>query len=307
MKYRTDLALECKEMYEAENNGVNSQVNVGAEIDKKVIPGTEIHEEKYDDDIKVSRIEIVDERGEAIFQKPRGNYITLEIDGIIDGKEGIKERASRALAKELARLIKFHYHLKVLVVGLGNDKVTPDALGPYTVSKVKITRHLFIIYEEDGDYEMGNVSGFIPGVTGSTGMETADLIKQAVDMVNPEVVVVVDSLAARNISRVNTTIQINDTGINPGSGMGNVRRELNEETLGKRVIAIGVPTVIDAGTLVIDALSGFKHKDGEIDDYLSKNRQELVVTSTDIDMVIKDFSDIIANGINITLHPGIYS
>ena len=295
MRYRTDLALECKEMYDEE------QGNPG-EID-----GVIFKKEEVDKDITVTRIEITNERGERALEKRIGNYITLEIAGIVDGKEGIKERASKALSVELKKLIKFHYHLKVLVVGLGNDKVTPDALGPYTVSKVKVTRHFFIMYEADGDAEMSCVSGFIPGVTGSTGMETADLIKKSVDLTKPEVVIVVDSLAAKNIDRVNTTIQINDTGIAPGGGMGNVRRELCEKTLGCRVIAVGVPTVIDATTLVIDALDGFSYESKQIDDYLDKNQFELVVTSTDIDLVIKDFSDIIANGINITLHPGIYS
>ena len=141
---------------------------------------------------------------------------------------------------------------------------------------------------------------------GTTGIETADLIKKAVEVVDPEVVIIVDSLAARDISRVNTTVQINDTGINPGSGMGNSRREISEATVGKRVISIGVPTVIDANTLVLDALSGFNEAEDKIEDYIAQNPQELVVTSTDIDLVIKDFSDIIANGVNITLHPGIY-
>lgn len=194
----------------------------------------------------------------------------------------------------------------MLVIGLGNDKVTPDALGPYSVSKMKITRHLFLMYDCDGDPEMANVSGLIPGVMGTTGIETAELIKQAVSIVEPEVVLIVDSLAARDIKRVNTTIQINDTGINPGSGMGNNRKEISEETIGRKVISVGVPTVIDANTLVIDALSGFKEAEDKIEAYIAQNPQELVVTSTDIDLVIKDFSDIISNSVNITLHPGIY-
>ncbi|MBQ2747826.1 MAG: GPR endopeptidase, partial [Firmicutes bacterium] len=141
----------------------------------------------------------------------------------------------------------------------------------------------------------------------TTGIETAELIKRAAEIVKPDVVIVIDSLAARDIKRINTTIQINDTGISPGSGMGNVRKMLDKETLGCKVIAIGVPTVIDAGTLVIDALSKFENDEDAIDSYLNENGFEMVVTSTDIDTVIKDFSDIIANGINIMLHPGIYS
>jgi spore protease len=184
-----------------------------------------------------------------------------------------------------------------LVVGLGNEKVTPDSLGPHTIDKVKITSHLFKIYDADGDFEMGNVSGFNPSVTGVTGMETADLIEKVVKMVNPEAVIVVDSLAARNMERMSTTIQISDTGIEPGAGMGNRRKAINKETLGCNVIAIGVPTVIDARTIILDA-SGTINEEANYD---------MIVTSTDIDELIKDFSDIISKAINITLHPGIYS
>ena len=234
MNYRTDLALECKQLYDEERGSTD-------EID-----GVIMAKIRYDEDILATRIEITDKGGEAALKKPKGNYITLEVDGVIDEKDGIKERASAALAAELRNLIKFHYSLKVLVVGLGNDKVTPDALGPYTASKVKITRHMFLMFEADGDDEMSCVSGFIPGVTGSTGMETAELVKKAVSIANPEVVIVIDSLAARDINRISTTIQINDTGISPGGGMGNKRADLSKKTLGKRVtppLAVSTPSL----------------------------------------------------------------
>ncbi|MFV0517756.1 MAG: GPR endopeptidase [Aminipila sp.] len=299
MKYRTDLAIENVEMYDEEQEQAGGKTG---DID-----GIEMEKIEYDEDIKVTRIKVKDLKGEAILQKPIGNYVTLEVDGLIDGKIGLKERAAKALGEELKNLINFHYYLKVLVVGLGNDKVTPDALGPYTVSKVRVTRHWFIIYEADGDEEQSCVSGFIPGVMGSTGMETAELIKQAADIVKPEIILVVDSLAARNIGRISTTIQINDTGISPGAGMGNHRTMLNEKTLGCRVVAVGVPTVIDSSTLIMDALEGYIKNPVEVENYIEQNGQDMIVTSTDIDQVIKDFSDIIADGINITLHPGIYS
>lgn len=213
MKYRTDLAIENVEMYNEEQGKTGD------------IDGIEMQKIEYDEDIRVTRIEIKDLKGEAILQKPIGNYITLEVDNLIDGKDGLKEKVSKALGEELKNLINFHYHLKVLVIGLGNDKVTPDALGPYTVSKVRVTRHWFMIYEADGDEEQACVSGFIPGVMGSTGMETADLIAKAADIVEPEIILVVDSLAARNMARISTTIQINDTGISPGAGMGNQDRK----------------------------------------------------------------------------------
>lgn len=295
MKYRTDLAIENVEMYNEEQGKTGD------------IDGIEMQKIEYDEDIRVTRIEIKDLKGEAILQKPIGNYITLEVDNLIDGKDGLKEKVSKALGEELKNLINFHYHLKVLVIGLGNDKVTPDALGPYTVSKVRVTRHWFMIYEADGDEEQACVSGFIPGVMGSTGMETAELIAKAADIVEPEIILVVDSLAARNMARISTTIQINDTGISPGAGMGNHRTMLNKKTLGCRVVSIGVPTVIDSSTLIMDALEGYIKNPVEVENYIEQNGQDMIVTSTDIDQVIKDFSDIIANGINITLHPGIYS
>ncbi|MDD4377261.1 MAG: GPR endopeptidase [Eubacteriales bacterium] len=299
MEYRTDLAIENKELYEEARKKAGE--NAGE------IKGVIMEKEDFDEDIKVTRIEVVSEEGANTLGKPIGNYITLEINGIVEEVENIKGRAAQALAAELKKMINFHYYLKVLVVGLGNEKVTPDSLGPHSASKVKITRHLFKIYDCDGDEEMGNVAGITPGVTGTTGIETAELIQKTVEMTTPQVVIVIDALAAKNIDRVSTTIQICDTGISPGAGMGNNRKVLNEETLGAKVIAIGVPTVIDSRTLIIDALSDTKLDDDMIKKYLNDKKLDMIVTSTDIDIIIKEFSDIIANGINITLHPGIYS
>jgi len=251
LKYRTDLAIESVEMYD-EERGKSGDID-----------GVEMEKIQYDEDIKSTRIKIIDPKGEQLLQRPMGNYITLEIEGLVDGDAELKDRAAKALAEELKELIQFHYYLKVLIIGLGNDKVTPDALGPYTVSKVRVTRHWFIIYESDGDEEQACVSGFIPGVMGSTGMETAELIQKAAGIVNPEIIIVVDSLAARNIERISTTIQINDTGISPGAGMGNHRTMLNEKTLGHRVISIGVPTVIDSSTeLILPYILAYIHKGG---------------------------------------------
>ena len=154
---------------------------------------------------------------------------------------------------------------------------------------------------------MSNVSCMIPGVTATTGMETADIIKKAVEISKPELIIAIDSLAARNIERVSTTIQITDTGISPGGGMGNNRTGINEETVGVKVIAIGVPTVIDATTIIRDALADNMESAEKIENYINEYDRQMIVTSTDIDMIIKDFSDIISNGINKTIHPGIYS
>lgn len=293
MQYRTDLAIENHELIE------EAKARATGYIKKQ---------QQKDEDICVTEIIITDEQGETAFGKPKGTYITIEVDGILEQKDKIKERAAHTLAEELKKMIKFDYYLKVLVVGLGNEKVTPDSLGPHTVDKVKITAHLFEMFKADGDWEMANVSGFNPSVTGVTGMETADLIEKVTSMVHPDVVLIVDSLAARNIDRMSTTIQLCDTGIEPGAGMGNRRKAISEETLGCKVVSIGVPTVIDSRNLIIEAAQATEFADEKkIDKYFKDKELNMIVTSTDIDEIIKDFSDIIANAINITLHPGIYS
>ncbi len=293
MRYRTDLAIENDE--DIRNTGRKATGYI-----KK--------QQQKDEDICVTEILITDRNGEEAFGKPEGTYITIEVGGIAEQKDGIKERAARALADELKKLIHFDYYLKVLVVGLGNEKVTPDSLGPHTVDKVKITSHLFNMYGADGDFDMANVSGFNPSVTGITGIETADIIQRIVSLVKPDVTVVVDSLAARNIERMSTTIQICDTGIEPGAGMGNRRREISEKTLGCKVVSVGVPTVIDSRTLIMEASEALGwEEDEKTEKYFKDKNLDMIVTSTDIDQIIKDFSDIIANAINITLHPGIYS
>lgn len=293
MKYRTDLAIENHELLEEARARATGYIKKQRQIDK---------------DICVTDIEIISEEGERAFGKKKGKYITLEVQGLLESKDGIKERAAKALAEELKGLITFHYYLKVLVVGLGNEKVTPDSLGPHTIDKVKITSHLFRIYEADGDFEMANVSGFNPSVTGVTGMETAELIEKVVSLVKPEVAIVIDSLAAKNIDRMSTTIQISDTGIEPGAGMGNRRKTIDQSSLGCKVIAIGVPTVIDSKNLIIDAAQNIPCWDeNHVINYLNSREMNMIVTSTDIDEIIKDFSEIIAEAINKTLHPGIYS
>lgn len=294
MKYRTDLAIECKEMLDEDNKG---------DAELKGMTVKKIH---YGEDILATRIEITDPIGEVRMGKPVGNYITIEAEGLLQEKDGIKEKLEHAVSEELKQLIKFHYNLKVLVAGLGNSMVTPDSLGPEVASKIKVTRHLFIIFDADGDDEMSCVSCVVPGVTATTGMETADIIKKAAELSKPEVVIVIDSLAARNIERVSTTIQITDTGIAPGGGMGNTRTGVNEKTVGAKVIAIGVPTVIDATTIIRDALADNMENAEKVEAYIENYDRQMIVTSTDIDTIIKDFSDVIANGINKTLHPGIY-
>ena len=354
MNYRTDLAVELDEMLTAAR-GKGSDVaggdvaggNVGgvegASATSRNITGYIRKQSQIDEDISVIDIEITDEAGARAFGKPRGRYVTLEIRGLTEQKNGIKERAAAALAEELGKFVKRDYYLKALVVGLGNEKVTPDSLGPHTADKVKITSHLFELFGCRGDFDYSNVCGFNPSVTGVTGLETAELINRVVSMASPDVVIAIDALAAKDIRRLSTTIQICDTGIMPGAGMGNHRKEITEKTVGCPVISIGVPTVIDARTLILDAAAGLKEADAtrqdeaeqeaagqgapeqesperetagqkrnaaarkKIENYLEEACFDMIVTSTDIDEIIKDFADIISNAINITLHPGIYS
>ena len=282
MLYRTDLALEAKQ--NLEESGVKPGEKDG------IISETA----QIDDNISVTTVDITSAKGEILLGKPQGRYVTLEIEGLFDeirgdAKSDVKSRAVHALADQLSRFVKHSYYLKTLVIGLGNPEVTPDSLGPSVLAKSCITRHLFQIYECDGDDEYSNVCGLAPGVTATTGLETADIIEKMVKMTEPDAVIVIDALAAREIERVSTTIQISNTGISPGAGMGNYRKELSRQSLGTEVIAIGVPTVIDA-------------------DRLLKNKNvDMVVTPSDIDTVIDVFSNIISSAINICLHPGIYS
>ena len=282
MLYRTDLALEAKQ--NLEESGVKPGEKDG------IISETA----QIDDNISVTTVDITSAKGEILLGKPQGRYVTLEIEGLFDeirgdAKSDVKSRAVHALADQLSRFVKHSYYLKTLVIGLGNPEVTPDSLGPSVLAKTCITRHLFQIYECDGDDEYSNVCGLAPGVTATTGLETADIIEKMVKMTEPDAVIVIDALAAREIERVSTTIQISNTGISPGAGMGNYRKELSRQSLGTEVIAIGVPTVIDADRL------------------LKKKNVDMVVTPSDIDTVIDVFSNIISSAINICLHPGIYS
>jgi len=298
--YRTDLAIERKEILDEEGERTEE------------IEGIELIKTDYGDGVTATTIDITTQSAADKLSKPIGKYITIEAKGMLDENEQVKMNAINAVADTLKEMIGFHYHLKVLVAGLGNADVTPDSLGPEAASKIRVTRHLFLIFDADGDDEMSCVSCIIPGVMGNTGIETAEIIKRTADAIDPEFIIVIDSLAARNIERVSTTIQITDTGISPGAGMGNRRTGISEETVGVKVIAIGIPTVIDVTTIIRDVLNDnihfINHPDNlsDIDEYIEKYDQQMVVTSTDIDMIIKEFSDIIASGINKCLHPGIY-
>lgn len=243
---RTDLALEEKERFESDN----------VEISGVIL------EEDYDEtlEIRSTRVKIETENGAKAMGKPVGVYLTLEAPNLAVPDEDYHREISEKLADYMEELLRENHlegqDFSVLVVGLGNRQVTPDALGPYVADNLCVTRH---IVREYGKYAMGMeqaqlVSAIVPGVMGQTGMETLEIVKGIVRETKPDLVIAVDALAARNSRRLNRTIQIADTGIHPGSGVGNHRNGLTRETLGVPVIGIGVPTVVDAATIVSDTM-----------------------------------------------------
>ena len=255
---------------------------------KRHIPGISLEESRGSHQILTTTITVTTKEASLQLHKPCGTYITIETPELLSEELSAAEATSEAIAAELRTLIPFHDRLKVLIAGIGNEKITPDALGPHTISKVRVTRHLFLTYEAESDSRMANVSAIHPGVMAQTGIETADLIRRLIDLVHPEVLIVVDSLAARELERMNTTIQITDTGIAPGAGTKNNRAHITKETVGCRVIALGVPTVIHCQALLNDP-----------------EAPDMIVTATNIDQVIHQFSTVISEALNRVLHPGL--
>jgi spore protease len=310
---RTDLAVEAREMYR--------------EKEKKEIPGVEVNVTE-NKGVKITRVNIRQEAGARIMNKPIGNYITIEADGIRQKDKDVYEEASRTLGGELKRLAPVDKESTTLVVGLGNWNVTPDSLGPKTVSHLMVTRHIFEYLPDQVEEGVSPVCAISPGVLGITGIETGEIIEGIVSRVKPDRVIAIDALASRKMERINATIQVADTGISPGSGVGNKRKELNRETLGVPVIAIGVPTVVDAATMasdtidmVVDTMIKQADKGNEFYQVLHEMKDEdrynlirevldpniggLVVTPKEIDDMIREMSKILANGLNIYLHPSI--
>ena len=259
--------------------------------------------------------------------KDIGKYITLESNLMKFDDDESREEMISYLKEELVDIFGQDKNKKTLVIGLGNRNITSDALGPKSVSKTLVTRHLFKNYNKDYDDDFTEVSALSPGVMGVTGIETSEIVKSLVEKVKPDRVVAIDALASRKMERVNSTIQISTAGISPGGGVGNTRKSLTKETLGVDVIAIGVPTVVDAATLTIDVLDmaidnliaqseeteSFyemlkKLKEEEkyhlIKDSLDPYDKNLIVTPKDIDDTIENLSIIISEGLNRSLHPG---
>ena len=308
---RTDLALEATEICEEQSTALD-----GVVVDTKEL-----------EDCTITTVEIINEIGSKIINKEIGKYITLESDLMKFDDDDSREKVINYLKDELIEIFGTDQSKKTLIIGLGNWNITSDALGPRAVSKTLVTRHIFKNYNKDYDDDFSEVAALSPGVMGITGIETVEIVKSIVDKIKPDRVVAIDALASRKMDRVNSTIQISTGGIAPGGGVGNKRKALDKSYLGVDVIAIGVPTVVDAATLTIDVLdlaidnlievsqenSEFykmltKLKEEEkyqlIKDSLDPYDKNLIVTPKDIDETIENLAIIISEGLNRSLHPG---
>lgn len=275
----------------------------------------------------VTIVEVTNDKGTESMGKPIGKYITLESSYIKDNDIDAHEELISILSKHINSLCPKNTNT-ILVIGLGNSHVTPDALGPKVVDKILVTRHIKDTVPEDIIDSVSSVAALAPGVMGMTGIETVEVVKGVTDRVKPDLVIAIDALAARKVSRVNSTIQLSNTGVAPGAGIGNKRKTIDKDSLGVPVIAIGVPTVVDAATLandtidkVIDALLNESTKGSQfynmLKDMENENKYNLItevldpysenmfVTPKEVDAVIENLANIISNSINIALHPGI--
>lgn len=289
---RTDLALEATESIRKQEAGE--------------IRGVTLEEYDILDDVHVTRVEIKSKNAAKSMGKPVGTYITLEAASLQESDEDYHRNISEKLADELRSILPDIgiREQSILVVGLGNRDVTADSLGPCTVDNLFITRHIIKEYGKQAYRadKMHKISSLVPGVMAKTGMETSEIIKGVIKETEPDIVIVIDALAARSTKRLNRTIQITDTGIHPGSGVGNHRNALTRESLGIPVIAIGIPMVVDAGTIVCDALEKISR---ESLDYFRNSEEtqlhNMYVTSKNIDETTKRLSFTLSEAINIAL------
>lgn len=294
---RTDLAVETSEK----------------RPDGKEISGLFVEKEKRGEDITITKVRIETQKAAKTMGKPRGTYISIEADQMMEEDNDYHREISEIFSEQLKNFLPKQYQKKkILVIGLGNREVTPDALGPKVIDQLFITRHLL---EEFGKYmveleECCSISGIVPGVMAQTGMETVEILQGVVSQTKPDIVIAVDALAARSIKRLNRTIQITDTGIIPGSGVGNYRNAITKEHLGIPVIAVGIPTVVDAATIVADFCTGLMENKQELEEMEETVRgmippklNAMYVTSKDIDEAVNRLSYTISEGLNMTFVP----
>lgn len=287
------------------------------------IPGVIVDHEKYENS-SVTIVKVVEEQAEQLMGKPRGNYITIEAPSLRENNRLAQQEVAEVLAKKLSSLFNLPENTNILLVGLGNWNATPDALGPKVIEHSMVTRHLFKYAPEELGEGMRSVSAVAPGVLGITGIETAEIIKGIVEKIQPELVIVIDSLAAGSVDRIATTIQIADTGINPGSGIGNQRTGINLASMGVPVIAIGIPTVVHAAVIAQVTVEHFLEQlkanpllnqiyqnlrpdftNQVINQVLQPFAGNLMVTPKEIDSLISNTSKIVAGGISMALHPAV--
>ena len=284
---RTDLALEARQLRQ-ESEGLDALPGIRAE-------------ERRCGGFPVTTVEVLDARGEEAIGKPCGTYITVELDGLVHREENAFSSAAQLLADQLRTLVSLEPGGSYLVAGLGNRGITPDAVGPETVDHVLVTRHLKERLPEDFA-SFRPVSAVCSGVLGTTGIESGDLVRAVAEKIRPTAVFAVDALASRATDRLCRTVQLADTGIVPGSGVGNARRALNRETLGVPVIAIGVPTVVDAATLALDLA---ERAGAALDPAAFGDVGSMIVTPRDIDKNVRDVGKLIGYAINLALHDGL--
>ena len=308
--FRTDLASERRDLYEKANNLKNG------------IEGIESQKEDVNEKIKIERVQILNEKGEKAIRKPIGTYVTIDVKELKIATEEEKEKAGEVLTKELKNIVDKHVGSQdeVLVVGLGNIYVTPDSLGPKVINEIEVTRHIINYMPQYVKEGTRKISAISPGVLGTTGIETVEILKGIVENIHPKLIIVIDALASRSIERISSSVQISDTGIVPGAGVGNKRSEISIKSLGVPVIAIGIPTCVETAVLVNDSLNLFIEKlqdEAKSNDYLNSIKNEnnyeeikqilmprdynLIVTPKEIDGLIENIKDIVAMGINNSL------
>lgn len=291
MFFRTDMAVERRDLYRNANKLEDE------------IRGVECEEEKVDD-INITRVKITNSEGEQALQRRIGNYITIDIKKIHNITEDKENQIIKTFSKELKSIIDKHIkpNEEILIVGLGNSFSTPDSLGAKVVQNIEITRHIKIYLPNAIDRNTRSVSAITPGVLGTTGIETVEIVRGIVDNIKPKLVIAIDSLCSKNIDRINKSIQISDTGIVPGGGVGNRQAELSKDTLGVPVIGVGIPTVLDAATIVIDTLNAcdVNISENEIVDKMKLNNFNFIVTPKEIDELIENMTAIVSEGINMS-------
>ena len=317
INFNTDLADERREIYKDANELEDEVEGIEAE---DIIEG----------EIKKAKVKILNEKGAEAIGKPIGNYITIDFKDFKIITEDDIQKAAESVQKSLKELVNIHVknEEEVLVVGLGNIDITPDALGPKVVKGIEITRHFYKFAPEYLEENSRPICAIAPGVLGTTGIETAEIITSIINNIKPKMLIVIDSLCSRSIERISNTVQLADTGIVPGAGVGNKREELNEKSLGIPVLAIGVPMVVEAATIVSDSIDLFIQKEKEIlekdnieidkfyelikeveengkynvlKNVLAQEDRNLIVTPKEIDDLINNMSNIIARGINMSL------